>query len=84
MALEAGGNAGLCFFSLETAQHRCYPVCGALYVDADRDDYTMALDISGDDRRADGDGCVFAASDGSMLVTDDGSNSIWRVDYIGH
>jgi glucose/arabinose dehydrogenase len=22
--------------------------------------------------------------DGSLLVTDDGSNSIWRVDYVGH
>ncbi len=26
---------------------------------------------------------VTAAPDGSLLVTDDGSNSIWRVDYVG-
>jgi glucose/arabinose dehydrogenase len=26
---------------------------------------------------------VAAASDGSLLVTDDGSNTIWRVDYAG-
>ncbi|MBM7131283.1 PQQ-dependent sugar dehydrogenase [Dyella mobilis] len=26
---------------------------------------------------------VVAAPDGSLLVTDDGSNSIWRVDYVG-
>ncbi|WP_233842818.1 PQQ-dependent sugar dehydrogenase [Dyella sp. 2HG41-7] len=27
---------------------------------------------------------VATAPDGSLLVTDDGSNSIWRVDYVGH
>jgi glucose/arabinose dehydrogenase len=27
---------------------------------------------------------VTAAPDGSLLVTDDGSNSIWRVDYVGN
>jgi glucose/arabinose dehydrogenase len=27
---------------------------------------------------------IAVASDGSLLVTDDGSNSIWRVDYVGH
>ena len=26
---------------------------------------------------------VAGAEDGSLLVTDDGSNSIWRVDYVG-
>jgi glucose/arabinose dehydrogenase len=26
---------------------------------------------------------VTAAPDGSLLVTDDGSNTIWRVDYVG-
>ena len=26
---------------------------------------------------------VTTASDGSLLVTDDGSNSIWRVSYVG-
>ena len=26
---------------------------------------------------------VAVASDGSLFVTDDGSNSIWRVSYIG-
>jgi glucose/arabinose dehydrogenase/cytochrome c5 len=26
---------------------------------------------------------VVAAPDGSLLVTDDGSNSIWRIDYVG-
>jgi glucose/arabinose dehydrogenase len=27
---------------------------------------------------------IAVARDGSLLVTDDGSNSIWRVDYVGH
>jgi glucose/arabinose dehydrogenase len=27
---------------------------------------------------------IAVAPDGSLLVTDDGSNSIWRVDYVGH
>jgi glucose/arabinose dehydrogenase len=27
---------------------------------------------------------IAVATDGSLLVTDDGSNSIWRVDYAGH
>jgi glucose/arabinose dehydrogenase len=27
---------------------------------------------------------IAIAPDGSLLVTDDGSNSIWRVDYVGH
>lgn len=27
---------------------------------------------------------VTAAPDGSLLVTDDGSNSVWRVDYVGN
>ena len=27
---------------------------------------------------------IAVAYDGSLLVTDDGSNSIWRVDYVGH
>jgi glucose/arabinose dehydrogenase len=26
---------------------------------------------------------VVTAPDGSLLVTDDGSNSIWRVTYVG-
>jgi glucose/arabinose dehydrogenase len=26
---------------------------------------------------------IAAAPDGSLLVTDDGSNSVWRVDYVG-
>jgi glucose/arabinose dehydrogenase len=26
---------------------------------------------------------VTAAVDGSLLVTDDGSNSIWRISYVG-
>ena len=27
---------------------------------------------------------ITVARDGSLLVTDDGSNSIWRIDYVGH
>jgi len=26
---------------------------------------------------------VTAARDGSLMVTDDGSNSVWRVSYVG-